>query len=1116
METEHRILMIGDLPSDAKLIERRLRAEGMSFVLDRVTATADLAGKVVDFVPGVILLAPDLPHDDAMATLESAKKLAPQIPLILIIENHQEETAIACMKAGADDYVLKESLGRLGVTIEKLIERNHAEAMRQTSENAHGSLVDNLPHKIFLKDQDSVYLSCNKSYASDLGLDPHRIPGMTDDDFYPPDLAAKLRADDRRVLESGKTEEFDQEYGGNGDRVVAHTVKIPVRGTDGNVIGVLGVLWDITERTRAEAALRHSEERYRRLFETAQDGIILLDADSGDITDVNPFLLDILGYSREQLLGKKLWDIGLFQDTAECQKAFGRLQEDGYIRYEHLPLESKGGRCTEVEFVSNIYMVGGEKVIQCNVRDISERRRAEAALQQSEERYRRLFETAQDGIILLDAGSGDITDVNPFLLDMLGYSREQLLGKKLWDIGLFKDTAECQTVFSRLQEEGYIRYEHLPLESKGGRCTDVEFVSNSYHVGSQRVIQCNVRDISESRQAQAENLQLLTAIEQASEAIYITDLDARIRYANPAFTRITGYSRDELIGQRPSILKSDKQDVAYYQDLWKTILSGKVWHGELVNRRKNGTLYALEMTITPVRNAQGAITNFIAIKEEVTERNSLEEQLRQARKMEAIGRLAGGVAHDFNNLLTIITGYTDILLVDPKASVAKCAEEIRTASQRAVVLTRQLLAFSRRQVLLPRVLNLNEVIANLERMLQRLIGEDIELSLVQGENLGSVKADPGQIEQVIMNLALNARDAMTQGGKLTIATANASFDEVSCKKFAEMPPGAYVMFSVSDNGSGMDEQVQTRIFEPFFTTKQLGKGTGLGLATVYGIVKQSGGAISVDSAPKKGSTFTIYLPLVSEKPEARQRGPTESRSAKDSGGVLLVEDEPALRSLVKSILKSAGYTVLEASDPVEALNLFGHAPDSIDLLLTDIVMPQMSGITLAERLLSLHRETKVLYMSGYTDELLQEHGVTSAAFIQKPFTPEALRNKVREMLKNRTNPERRQYARFDFPDLAVKCERGDLEMAAQCIDLSEGGILLQDLYEHIPMNETLRLSFTLSTGEQPYKLGGRVVRVGPAHQVAVEFEDLSSTERAVLHQVTVCKGRSDAACGSFG
>jgi PAS domain S-box-containing protein len=632
------------------------------------------------------------------------------------------------------------------------------------------------------------------------------------------------------------------------------------------------------------------------------------------------------------------------------------------------------------------------------------RKQQQDALRASEIRYRRLFEAAHDGILILAADSGEIRDVNPFLTNLLGFSQAELLGLKLWDIGPLKDALWSKIDFKELQTKGFIRYENLPLETRDGRHIAVEFVSNVFLVGDEKVIQCNIRDITERKRAEAEHLRLVTAIEQSAEAVMITNTAGDIEYVNPAFSHITRYSREEVLGQNARILKSGHQDQELYHQLWATILQGKNWQGELINRRKDGSLYTEQMSIAPVRGEHGTLTHFIATKQDVTARKQLEQQFVQAQKMEAVGRLAGGVAHDFNNLLTIINGYAHLLMErsSPEDSRRGLFEEILIAGERAATLTRQLLAFSHRQVMEARVLDLNSVLADTEKMLRRLIREDVEMVVMLKPGLGLVKVDPGQIEQVIMNLAINASDAMPQGGKLLIETSSVEIEKDKARSRPNMAPGKYLMVAVSDTGCGMDLETQAHIFEPFFTTKEKGKGTGLGLATVYGIVEQSGGFIWVYSEPGQGSTFKIYFPCIEGSVPMAE--PAKVRPPKRANGheiVLVVEDEIGVRMLVCETLKSKGYKVLEADGALQALEMAKQHTKPIHLLLTDVVMPEVGGKELANRLSTLHPETKVLYMSGYTDDAIVRHGILtgSMAFLQKPFTPNALVQKIREVLK---------------------------------------------------------------------------------------------------------------------
>jgi PAS domain S-box-containing protein len=644
---------------------------------------------------------------------------------------------------------------------------------------------------------------------------------------------------------------------------------------------------------------------------------------------------------------------------------------------------------------------GGVILYEGVIEDITERRRAEQLLHASELRYRRVFEAAKDGIFILEADTAEIVDVNPFLCDLLSLSREEVLGRKLWEVGPFKDVVASKVNFRQLQLEEYIRYEDLPLKTAKGLKIAVEFVSNVYRVNGGKVIQCNVRDITERKQAAETHAVLARAAEQAAEAIIITDPEGAIIYVNPAFERGSGWSSEEVLGKSPRILKSGKQDDAIYRQMWEALTRGEVWTGRLVNRRKDGTLFEEEASISPVRDAAGQTVNFVAVKRDITTQTRLEQQLFQAQKMEAVGRLAGGVAHDFNNLLAVITGYGELVhrQLDRDHPLKGKVEQILKAAERAAGLTRQLLAFGRKLVLQPRILNLNAVVSDMEKMLRRLIKEDIELSTHLEPNLGSVRADPGQIEQVLMNLVVNARDAMPEEGRVTIETRNADVDAEYAASHLPARPGPYVMLAVTDTGSGMDASTQARIFEPFFSTKEAGKGTGLGLSTVFGIVEQSEGFIWVDSEVGVGTTFKIYLPRMdAEAPLVQEEGPGPLLRGTET--VLLVEDEASLREMLRETLEANGYSVLPARDGVEALQIAEAHAGPIQIMVTDVIMPGMSGPKIVELVARARPETKVLYVSGYSDDFVSRNGLIGPgrAFLSKPFGPEVLLRRVRDTL----------------------------------------------------------------------------------------------------------------------
>jgi two-component system cell cycle sensor histidine kinase/response regulator CckA len=516
-------------------------------------------------------------------------------------------------------------------------------------------------------------------------------------------------------------------------------------------------------------------------------------------------------------------------------------------------------------------------------------------------------------------------------------------------------------------------------------------------------IERELREAAERRARRESEATLRTLVDQAPVGIYRSTPAGAFLAANTALARILGYdspadlltldmTRDVYAdpAERQRLLDRDTYTDREYDEVEAT------W------KRKDGRRITVQLSVRAVRSATGAVEYYETFVRDVTNERQLAQQLVQAQKMEAVGRLAGGVAHDFNNLLTVILSYSELLLEDraPGDPEREDIEQIRKAAQAASALTRQLLAFSRQQVLEPKVLDINEVVAGTEKLLGRLLGADVQLTTSFAADLGQVKVDPGQLEQIVMNLAVNARDAMPEGGRLSIETANVDMDEAYVRGHAIAKPGRYVMLAVTDTGTGMDAETQARIFEPFFTTKEAGKGTGLGLATVYGIVNQSGGFIWVYSELGHGTSFKIYLPRLDAPVERGGGAPAAPAAAGGSETVLVVEDQSAVRDITRRMLARHGYTVLEAPDGETALRIAAKHHGPIDLLLTDVVMPGLSGRQLATQLVALRPKMRVLYMSGYTDDAIMRHGILQlgVAYLQKPFTPELLAAKVRGVL----------------------------------------------------------------------------------------------------------------------
>ena len=520
--------------------------------------------------------------------------------------------------------------------------------------------------------------------------------------------------------------------------------------------------------------------------------------------------------------------------------------------------------------------------------------------------------------------------------------------------------------------------------------------------GSCRSLLAVAMDITARKLAEQEQGRLRAAIQQAAESILITDRDGNIQYVNPAFERLTGYGRDEVVGQNPRFLKSGEHDESFYANLWLTIRGGQTWRGRVVNRRKDGSRFTEESTISPVLDSNGEIVNYVAVNRDITEQLRMSAQVEQMQKLDTIGRLAGGIAHDFNNMLLVILGRVEEALatLSPSGTAYQALLEVRDAATRSADLTRQLLGFARRQTTSPQILNLNHSIGGMLPMLRSLMGEGVELSWRPGQEMWTVQIDPSQVAQIMTNLCANARDAVQGSGSVVIETSNVAVSQPYCEEHPGFTPGEYVLVAVSDSGCGIPKDEITKVFEPFFTTKDTGQGTGLGLATVYGIVRQNGGFINVYSEPEEGTTFKIYLPRHDGEVEAPAPPPPEEAWKSRGETILLVEDEPSILRLSKMLLERLGYRVLAAGHPSEALEIASGYYGEIDILVTDVVMPGMNGRQLSEKLLAARPKLKRLFMSGYTANVIAHHGALEPGvhFLQKPFTGQDLAAKVRGVL----------------------------------------------------------------------------------------------------------------------
>ncbi|WP_239028043.1 PAS domain S-box protein [Geomonas subterranea] len=924
------------------------------------------------------------------------------------------------ISAGDEIGVLGDAFNQL---LEELQQQKH-ELKRELDFSQ--KLIEVTPIPVFYKGDDGRYLGCNQAFLNFTGLTRDRVIGKTVFDVAPGPLAEAHHRHDQELIASGgvqvyegKAMHVDQE-----ERDVIF-FKTSFTATGGVCGGVLGVMLDITERKQAEAALQSQKEFAESLVLNMTQPTFVLDHQHRVIM-WNRALATLTGIEPGEVLGSDhlgkifygidrpvLADLVLDGQVDDAGKYFSSYREspliEGGIQAEGWYKDPDGTGHYITLNAAQIRDRQGRVVgaIQ-NLEDITERKHAEEAHEKTRRQLQLILDAAGEGINGVDM-QGRITFVNPAAAQMVGWTQEELLGQH--QHSLMHHTREDGSPFPEQDcPMSTACYEGRPYQGsdelfwrKDGSSFYAEYNCRPLREGGELVGAVVVyKDVTERRLADEQLLKLSQAVMQSPVAIIITDTTGNIEFVNPRFTEIAGYTSEEVIGENPRILQSGKTSPELYQGMWDTITSGRIWSGELYNRHKNGTAFWQHATISPILNSAGNICHFMAFMESISERKKLEEQLRQAQKMEAIGQLAGGVAHDFNNILTVILGFGQLLQhsLPPNDPMLDHMEQILDAADRATHLTKSLLAFSRKQVMVMQQVELNELARRHAKFLVRIIGEDVTLrTSFSDENL-LVMADSGQLEQVLMNLATNARDAMPAGGELTIKTELTTLDKEFHRQYGYGMPGRYALITVADTGTGMDAETQQKIFEPFFTTKLPGRGTGLGMSIVYGIIKQHGGYITIFSQMGFGTTFSIYLPLITEKVQSGEK-PVTFIPEGGSETILVVEDDAAVGRLVESVLKRYGYQVIRASSGDEALQLFESRRQEISLALLDVIMPKMNGKQLCEELRRHSPQLKVLFLSGYTADVIQDKGIfleEGVDILRKPARPIELANKVREML----------------------------------------------------------------------------------------------------------------------
>ncbi|MGC1255231.1 MAG: PAS domain S-box protein [Candidatus Acidiferrales bacterium] len=903
-------------------------------------------------------------------------------------------------------------------------------------------LFSSNPHAMVVLDQRHRVQLCNPAFESLFQYQESEIRGAELDSWLAPaDLARDAQAFTERAAAGEVVRASAQRHRRDGSLVEVQITCVPLV-ENKEIVGSFAIYEDITERREAQRAQQQAEEKLSQLFENAVEGIFRASVE-GQLLSVNPALARMCGYSSPEEMILSIQDMSqdLYADPQARVEFKRRMMEHGSVEsFEYQLRRKDGARIWVSENARAVRISNGEIVAyEGSMEDITERKRSELERQVTFEiihavnvtdnlddllylvyqALRKVLYAENCFVALYEPASGMFHF--PFFIDQFDEAPPpQQVGRSCTAYVYRTGRAMLipQQVFDALAEQGEVELVGTPSPSWLGAPLrtpaatigvlvvqhyenetayterDLEFLVS---VGGQIALAIERKRAEEKIRESEARLRVL--VEQLPAVLWTVGKDLRFTSALGAGLARLGLKPNQIVGV--SLMD-------YFETNDQTFLPiaahRRATKGEAVTFHVEWKGGSYTCHVEPLRTAEGELQGAICMALDITDRKQLEEQLRQAQKMEAVGRLAGGIAHDFNNLLMVIQGYADLLTErlaegDP---LRRNAEQIQTASQRATSLTRQLLAFSRKQMLAPKVLNVQSVVVDMEKILRRLIGEDIQLETSSVPDLGLIKADRSQIEQVIMNLAVNARDAMPEGGRLTIETANVELDKAAAHPPAVLSPGKYVMLAVTDNGCGMDAETQAHIFEPFFTTKEKGKGTGLGLATVYGIVKQSGGYVWVYTEPGRGTSFKVYLPRIEDEQTARGRdGKSDAQELpRGSETVLLVEDEKGVRELAREYLELTGYTVIAAEDGHTALELAAMHVGPIQLLMTDVVMPGISGRELAGRVKTIRPEIKVLFMSGYTDQAVVHHGIldTDAALLQKPFTMAALAAKLREIL----------------------------------------------------------------------------------------------------------------------
>jgi PAS domain S-box-containing protein len=1138
MKSKPVLLVVDDLPKNVELLEAHLEPQGYEIVT--ATNGEDALDKLFNNQIDLVLLDVRMPGMSGFEVLEKlrADKKTLRIPVVMITAHTETEDRVKAFESGCDDFISKpfdrhELLARVKSLLRIKFLNDEVDEAHEFAE----SVINTVREPLIALDQDLRVVKASRSFYVCFKVKPEETVGQLIYNLGNRQWDIPKLRDLLETILPQKTTfdnyEVEHDFAAIGRRVMLLNAR-QIRRGQGKERIILLAIEDITERKRLEDLLSESEERYRRLFETASDGIVLLEKSEGHIVHANPAAEKMLGYSKEEYVGKKLQDIGISLDMSDFPAIMQSLNSSGILNYDDVSVKTRSGQ----DIYADIYMVDRAKLAQCNIRDVTERKRAMAALLEASQYSQQIIESAQEGLIVYG------TDLkvgvwNPYMERLTGLPAAEVLGRHPLEVFPFLREAGVIAGIKRALagEVGRIeRFQfHIPKTGRSGWASEIcaplqnvrgeiigviGTVSNiTEHVrieealrGSQQVLEgiinaipvrvfwkdknlvylgCNAafardagfadskdligkddyqmgwrdqaelyrsddRKIIESGDSkflieepqttpEGDTITLLTSkmpllsttgeivgvlgtymditeFKRAEQSLYLSekkfkdlletinliavmlDRDGNITFCNDYLLQLTGWRRDEVLNRDwfALFLLADRREAALSM-FTSGIAEGTIpAHHENLIITRDGNKKQIEWNHSLLRNTKGEVIGVASIGIDVTEHRKLEDQLRHAQKMDAVGTLAGGVAHDFNNILNVIMGYGTMVMDKMEAGSPSKEQmnEVLIAADRAANLTKRLLVFSRKQVVEVKPVNINEIIIDLQKMLVRIISESIDFKLNLAGRPLIVLADAGQIEQVLVNLAANAKDAMQESGRLTIGTELAEVDDEYVAAYGYGKPGKFALITVADTGQGMDAETMKKIFEPFFTTKGVGEGTGLGLAISYGIIKQHSGYIKVYSEPGQGTVFKIYLPLAEEaaSPDKKTQAAVPVKGGNET--ILVAEDDASLRNLARIVLESFGYSVISAVDGEDAIMKFMENRDRINLVLLDMIMPKKNGKEVREAIRKVSPRIKILFVSGYTMDIIKTKELTDADFdfIHKPFQPKELLIKMREIL----------------------------------------------------------------------------------------------------------------------